>query len=631
MPHVLAFFGSDLVRRNARAFLQRAHKGGAELLTLDSDAMAQAVRAGLPYTTLEDWLEPEVIARAVENSILCSDKWFESAREHFTVEGVCLPEVDKSSMKWFWMDALLALELTRSLQSRNCSLSFFRNLLPRASVGHPRSDACNTLWRKEACSKSVHILLDQVLPGLSSTLVRGALSRVTEALRARGKSGQGRSEKTIPRDSIVFVMGPEEEVRFSHLVDQFSRSFPGRVGAVIAGAASDSAIALIANLGVPVLQGPKWPVYRWLSALPSWLLPSPNRAWSQKFLAAYRLALKAAGGTVWQLPMQHLGFHFRYYCVYRWPHLLAESLVYWRKLWSRIRPAGVLVTSRDEAVFALATITAKEAGALTFCIPHGGNSGFKRDSTPLAHDWVLCNSPLQQSRFELRSIPPARTVVCKGLLPANEYQVSPLHKQGSSCRWRILALTEATGEGVNLVTYTSPKAHVRALKIMASVPEDLADKTEVWIKTHPHISDMEIIQAAGNKVMQLLLPLKSDLHTALERADLVVGLNYRGTALIHAMKAEKPVIQVLTEWPALERRADFPYHILEEGTTVARTAEEFWNLVRSFFTQPDAAHQMREKSKRFFAAQLDDSPFPSVVTLVNEKLGRRPASRVVDN
>lgn len=631
MTHVLAFFGADLVRRNARAFLQWAHKRGRELLALDSHAMAHAARAGLPCTTLEDWLEPEVIARAVENSILCSDKWFEPAREHFTVEGVCLPEVDKSSMKWFWTDALLALELARSLQSRNCSLSFFRNLLPRASVGHPRSDACNTLWGKEACSKSVHIRLDQILPDISFTSVRGGLSRVTEALFTRGKSERRRLEKAIPPNSIVFVIGPEEEVRFSHLVDQFSRSFPGRVGAVFAGAPSDSAIAVISNLGVPVLQGPKWPVYRWLSALPSWLLPSPNRDLSRKFLAGYRLALEAADGTVWQLPMQHLGFHFRYYCVYRWPHLLTESLVYWRNLWSRIRPAGVLVTSRDEAVFALATITAKEAGALTFCIPHGGNSGFKRDSTPLPHDWVLCNSPLQQSRFELRTVHPARTVVCKGLLPANEYQVSPLQKQESLPRWRILALTEATGEGVNLVTYTSPKAHVRALRIVASVPEDLADKTEVWIKTHPHISDKEIIEAAGSEVVRLLLPLKSDLHTALERADLVVGVNYRGTALIHAMKAEKPVIQLLTEWPALERRADFPYHILEEGTTVARTPEEFWNLVRSFFTQPDAAHQMREKSKRFFAEQLDDSRFPGVVRLVDEKLGKRPASLLVEN
>jgi hypothetical protein len=172
---------------------------------------------------------------------------------------------------------------------------------------------------------------------------------------------------------------------------------------------------------------------------------------------------------------------------------------------------------------------------------------------------------------------------------------------------------------------------VRALKIVASVPEDLADKTEVWIKTHPHISDMEIIESAGNNVIPLLLPLKSDLHTALERADLVVGLNYRGTALIHAVKAGKPVIQLLTEWPALERRADFPYHILEEGTTVARTAEEFWDLVRSFFGQPDTAHQMREKSRRFFAEQLNDSRFPSVVTLVDEKLAKRPVSVLADN
>lgn len=618
---VLAFFGSDLALRHGQRFLQRLHRKGYALLALDSHAMAQAARARLPHTTADDWLAPADIAGALQRAWEALGCWFEPARDDFTVEGICWPEVDASAMKWFWSDAFLALELAEALRYKNSSLAFFRNLFPRAAVGHDRSDTCDRMWAAEAqgSTPETFLLLDQLAPRWSNR----AMERLLGVFSRSSEDRQSTVEKEISEGSIILVMGPEEEVRFSHLAVGLSNRFPGKVAAVIAGARSSASTEIAEGWGVPVVYGPKWPAYRGIAALPASLLPQPDRKLAARFLSGYRTAVEAARGQPWQKPLEHLAHHFNYYCLYRWPYLVKEVLGFWRNLWRRSRPAGVVITSRDETVFALASIAARDMGIMSFCVPHGGNSGFKRDCSPLVNDWVLCNSPLQKSRFAMRGIPPERIVECRGLLAQNEYRMSPVPTFPTTDRWRVLVLTEATGEGVNLVKYTSLSAQAQALQIVTQAPDDIADRVEVRIKVHPHISDLEILEAAGSEVTSRVLPLKSDLHAALESADLVVGLNYRGTALIHAMGAGKPIVQLVTEPSPLWNRPDFPFEILRDGSAVAHTADEFWKILRSYLTSPQVADEMRCKSEAFYLEHLDDRGFPPWWDVVRDRLRDR--------
>lgn len=622
-PKILAFFGSDLAFRNGARLLRKAHGNGFNLLALDSRAMACATRAGLPYTTLEDWLDSADIAAAVDRSLLCLDNWFEPAREELTAEGICWPEIDKSAMKWFWQDAMLSLQIAQKLRDRECTtFAFFRNLFSRAAVGHPRSDTCNVLWEAELSEirQQRFLLLDQFASDRTLKWLKGGIGRLGAIFTPPSLAQQAVEIREIPQRSVVLVIGPGEEVRFNQYVDGLSHRLPGKMAVAIAGQYSQTSAAIVSHWEVPVVYGPRWPAYRVMAALPSFLLPRPDRELGERFLDGYQHALKAAAGTLWQKALEHLGFHFRYYCLYRWPYLLKECLRFWVDLWERIRPKAILVTSRDEAVFALASAAAGQMGIRSFCAPHGGNSGIKRDCTPLLNDWVLCNSPLQRARFALRGFPPDRIAVCKGLLAPNEYEVSSTVALAHKSRYRILVLTEATGEGTNLVKYTSPRAQMRALRIVAHPPPDMVVPIDIAIKVHPHISDLEILEAAGSEVAEHLMPLSSDLLTALESADLVVGINYRGTALIHAMRAGKPIIQLLTESPLLWDRPDFPFGILEDGTTVVTTGEEFWDLVRSYFTTPQVAEGMRRKSGAFFHEHLDDSSFPPWWDVVEDKL-----------
>ena len=159
IPKILAYFGSDLGLRNGPDFLKKKHEQGYGLLALDSDAMALASRAGVPYSLLDDWLEPETIVRAIDLAQECGSRWYESARHEFTVDGICLPQVDRCSMDKFWQDAMLALELARKIRGSDChEFRYFTNPFPCAGVALNGSDICGRLWRAELGTRSKPLL-----------------------------------------------------------------------------------------------------------------------------------------------------------------------------------------------------------------------------------------------------------------------------------------------------------------------------------------------------------------------------------------------------------------------------------------------------------------------------------------
>ncbi len=614
---VLAFFGSDVGARHGAGFLRKAYSQGYDLLALDSAAMALASRAGVEYTVLDDWLDARTIAGCIEKGIECENRWFEPARDEFTTMDVCWPEADKSAMKWFWPDTMLALELGRALDSAGCrELQFFRNVLPRAAVGFSRSDVCAALWVHELPGRASRRLLRQqfdvwrLLGLIGKTTARPfGEPRVSEPPMKPANSA-------LPKGCVILVMGPTEELRFTHVIARLAERFPGRTAAVIAAEPSEEAAAYVSRWGVPVVFGPRWPRHAGFAAMPWRLLPRVDKQAEKRFLAAYEKAVKAATGQPWQRPLECLGFHFRYYCRYRWPYLSTVYFRFWLNLWREIEPEAVLVTSRDESIFGLVAVAAKQLGIRSFSLPHGGNSGFKMDRTPFVSDYLLCNSPLQKSVFESRGIDPGRAVGCRDLLAQNEYKVYSGPDSSASEKWRVLVLLESTDEGPTLIKYVSLRIQLEALKALVKPPEEIAHKVDLAIKVHPHISDLDMIRAAGEEVEKRLMPLRSDLHSALESADLVVAVNYRGTALIHAIRAGKSIAYFLTENEALRGRQDYPFNLLEEATTVVRTAGEFWELVKSFFNDSVTPAEMRRQTDRFFREQLDDSGFPDFANFV---------------
>jgi hypothetical protein len=624
LHRVLAFFGSDLAFRNSYRFLRRASERGYTLLALDSAAMALATRSDVPYVLVDEVLDAEAIASALKKGDECARNWFQDAREEFTVDGVCWPDIDHIAMRWFWPNVMIALELATALKIKDCrEFSFFGNLLRRPSVLFLRSDACNTLWAAEFQRKATsrRIIVPPIHrffgPGIRKLLAR--MGRTANAPVERGAD----SSSLLPQGGVIVVMGPGEEYRFTHVLSQLKGCFPDQVGVVIASPYSELSAEIASTWGIPVMFGPAWPMASWFASLPVQLLPTPDRSLQQRFLGAYRKVVKASAGQPWHKPVKQLEYHFRHYCCYRWPFLHRVNFEFWVRTWERFRPRALLVTTRPEAVFRAVVEAGNQVGITSFAIPHGGVSGTDQPETAVGSDFILCNSVLLKRVLQQAGVKESRLLCCSGLLARNEYIVQPRKIFSSGERLRLLALTEPTDEGPNLIKTTTLLAQLTALRALVTPPADLADKVEVAIKVHPFISDLEMLEAAGEEVRNKMAPRDSDLHSVLLETDLVVGINYRGTALMHAMLSGKPVVSLLTEKDPLLNRTDYRYDTFEEGTVVARTPEDLWNIVRSCLHDARFAENLRLKAERFANEMLDDTASPSLCATLESLLAAR--------
>lgn len=611
MKRLLLFFGSDLRGRDGPQFLKRQHGRGYTVLALDSAAMALAANAGIPYAVMEDWLGPHDITNALATAEECGRSWFQAARDEFTVDGICWPRIDQGTMNWFWQDATLSLALVGQLKRSDYQeFQFFRGMFSRASVWNAGSDVCSALWQAELPGRTEAVLRrDWKQWEFWSDAVRGGARRLRSSADGTGLKDVS-PELPFPRDSIVIVMGHEEALRFDHIVQQLSSHFPGRVAVVIGGPYAESSGAITHGWGVPVSLSATWPVASWLSAFPSRLLPTVDSDVAARLLDACHKALDAADGRPWEKPLRHLRFHFQYYCKYRWPKLCKSNLTYWRRLWEDNRPAAILVTARGDTVFFLAIEAARALGIHTVLLPHGGITRLHKQV--ISADSLLYGNLLQRSVLAASGLPEERFVGCRGLLASNEYPVEPINPFSTQDKWRILALTEPTGEGPHLHRYVLLTAQLEALRALVQPPPDLEPKIDLAVKVHPSNSDLEIVEAAGTQVLGRVLPVKSDLDHALSEADLVIAVNFRGTALIHCMLNAKPVIALSTEPPSMDRQSEVLTDLFVSGTTPVGTSSELWQAVRDFFQKPEKAEAMRRAAREFAEKYLNDSQFPTL-------------------
>jgi hypothetical protein len=101
--------------------------------------------------------------------------------------------------------------------------------------------------------------------------------------------------------------------------------------------------------------------------------------------------------------------------------------------------------------------------------------------------------------------------------------------------------------------------------------------------------------------------------------DLVVALNYYGSALIHVLRKEKPVVFFWTdrgsEW------LNFSKFFLAAGPCV-ETAEEFWILVERFFTDSVTANKMCSQVQEFHQNYLDDRTYPGIQEVISDILDK---------
>jgi len=191
----------------------------------------------------------------------------------------------------------------------------------------------------------------------------------------------------------------------------------------------------------------------------------------------------------------------------------------------------------------------------------------------------------------------------------------------SDGKLNLLVLAEATSNFQHqLFGSVALEMRLSAFRVLNNPPDDLLEKISVNVKVHPNSRDTGLFSLIGNGFEEKVMPTTTKLINALEESDIVIALNYRGSALIHTLRFGMPVIFFYNDktYGNVEFGREAGFFV--EGGIMVETSEEFWQVVRDFLTLPEFAEGMRTKACDFSEKYLDDAHYPTVAEVMRNVL-----------
>ncbi len=624
---VLAFFGTEIGQRGNKV-LREAFRSGYNLVALDLEAITVADVEKLPYTLIEDWLQPEKIIQAKMQATECEKKWFQAARDEFIINGVCWPEFDREAMYWFWPTISLSNAFVISLHKHGIKkLKYFQNKPLRPAEYFYLTDVHTVYWHScfagaaeeyfsglDEFKNFKHRLYSHLstirnrLTQLAHTTCRLPFKNSVSLFPQKNHNkNDNNSVFDVSRaditGKIVIVLNSGEAYRFKNQISEINSKFKkGDCIAVLFGCRKETAQAA-PDLSVPVF---------------FWEYPdADDQNIIKQFYRGYEKILQDENNSQSYNALKYLQYHFYYYFEKRWPFLNA-SFDSWYNLLKKQKPIAVITSTLEDSESQIPAEAANRLKIPTFAIPHG--VGFTREIKPKSKH-VLYNFKTDREGYIRSKISPNHLIACRNCMSQNEYPINAKHTLSKGPgKWNILVLTIPTGHNGILFKSINLSDQIKALRVIDNPPPDMNHKISIKIKPHPWIPETEIIKAAGKRLSKHVLPPNFELKTALEASDLVIALNYSGVALIHAMMAGKPIIHFLVD-PSFGKVEPFAFSdIYYSSGELVHDVDKFWDVVKKFFLEPDFAKILQRKSQTFLKENLNDKNLANLGDLVFQKL-----------
>lgn len=620
---LFAFFGSDISTCSTELLAEQFADGFA-LLALDVHAMGVAHRADLPYTVIDDWLSIAALKRAKWRATKCEAQWFQSQSNGFSSAGICWPHLDHHAMHWFWMEVMVAEELAEAFKDGNVtSLRFFQDLNPRASVYYYPSDVVGYVWqnRLEAAHpypRKPPVSQVQNYVSLMSwfrhpadsaeRLIRSVRKRVGLGMQLPKTRQYNAAETTavdlsVHTDKIVFAISAGELDRFAPIIDMLSHANPNKVSLILVNGDNTLVKVALEQLSIPVTLGP-------VEVAISPLLDN-------QFSQAYEELRCAENDVPWAGAIAGLPFHFDYYCKFRWPKL-ANAYSFWLELWSRHRPSAVIISSLSDAESLLPGKAATEIGIDCWAIPHGAVQG-----RPILYHppeiTFLYGLDLQQHIYRRLGLTNGIMVGCRDAFIEREYPGQRDSAAPTAGKLSVLAITNPVGFKDCIATTISTRAQQRAFQCLYELAERNSTQLVVQIKPHPHpeFSDFSLVEATSEKLGNLMLSSNIDLVDLLATVNIVIAVNYFGSALIHAFRQGKPVIFLWTDSLIGETALTSYATLFEPAGATATNSESLQGMIDQYQRDSEWANTLCHKSREFARCYLDNLQFTALAELLN--------------
>lgn len=234
-----------------------------------------------------------------------------------------------------------------------------------------------------------------------------------------------------------------------------------------------------------------------------------------------------------------------YYVSLRWPALLSRSR-YWCEVLKVCRPKLIVVTAIHNAESQLPAFEAKRRGVASVCLPHGA---VQLPFLNLSAELSLVPNPLQAETWRKYGLSSGvRIRVSDNVIANNEYPVLS----------SIPEILDGKAGGVNVLYLTNPPGSLngRCQPGISGQLQEMAMKEICWIasqldgrnirfmlKLHPKdLYSLDLLRLQGEASKIVIPPVDMPLGQLLESSHLVVGLNYLGSATLHAMLSGKPFV-----------------------------------------------------------------------------------------
>lgn len=604
MKSVYPFFGAELKNTKTDFFKALAGKS-VDIIAMDSLAIGISHELGLKYSTIDDWITTSQRIEAIHLASAHEKTWFEQKRDLFTVENTCWPEIDRFALHSFWLNCFYLLTLSNNFKNTGIQaitlVDSFRNS-PHFTASS--SSILQTYFRQNFRVNWKYFPRTRMIELISKShqIFFGRADRSVNLESDVDQQGEGLIEDLSGIETvgnILIALNFGELFRFQPLISQLKNSYGNKLIIVVRKGDIDEIRNISFELKVPIIKFQAKTI--------------TNRdKHVGKFNYAFTETIKSSDGV--QNEVFHaFNFYFDYLSKVRWPGLV-NDLASWSTLIEKYSPDLVFISSLDEAESQLSGLAAKQQGIPTVALPHGG---LQIRGGAIYSDYSLCEHGVQERIWIRSGIAGGSIIKCDGLIPEDEYPTEDNRPYWEYGVLRVLVLTNPIGFDNCVAPLIDPRKQLTAIKIVGSIPPDLIHQVNLRIKLHPKFQNRELYKVIDERLLDSIVPSESQLSSLLAESDVIVSLNYFGTALIHSIFIGKPVVYLWTD-QCLGKTGDLENADLLLGAgELARNESEFWDVIRKVKTKSTYADQLKSKSSAFAEKNLMNFRYKDVVEFVD--------------
>jgi len=291
-----------------------------------------------------------------------------------------------------------------------------------------------------------------------------------------------------------------------------------------------------------------------------------------------------------------LQFHFRYHFTSIWPRMAEYARVLERYL-MEAQPRWLVGSSSPSSAQLFPYYVAAKVGIRSIALPHGY---VQMGDSRIGSSLLACRNLFERIHFT-HSFPDDRQILmCRNAADELSYCAKPLKDFSYGPQKLVIILTGGPDFPETIMSMADRNKFLQAFSQLAEVPEDLTD-LHFLIKAHPRLPLSSIFQTLGIQSSQMtVVDPQSSLVDLLNQAWAVIMFNHFGSAVVHAIRAGKPILFLNSAqlfWPLTEWLS-FP------SGEVVEDIPSLWNLLRRLKTSPLYYQELLEKCQTFKSEYL---------------------------